>query len=148
MIMLHTKPHFALRKTKEDEEGGHKKAPSLTTTRGAHHNQTSLRPPKYKGGRRGTSQQDSLMKSIYENNFVLQGCLFARNFCKASRMFLSKSYRLHNTYEIPLYAFTTPTRETPRLAKIKEKHELHQHQQYLLQIVWRRNLHHRLRRLQ
>jgi hypothetical protein len=68
------------------------------------------------------------MKSIYENNFVLQGCLFARNFCKASRMFLSKSYQLHNTYEIRFYAFTMPTRETLRPAKIKEKQELHRHQ--------------------
>jgi AAA+ superfamily predicted ATPase len=48
-------------------------------------------------------------------------------------MFLLKSYLLHNTYEIPLYGFTTPTRETPHLVEIKEKHELHLHQQYLLQ---------------
>jgi hypothetical protein len=79
----------------------------------SHHNQTSLQPPKDKGGWRGRSQTEHPRKqtseglktyysSIYENNFVLYGCLFTHNFCKASWMFLSKSYRLHNTYEIPL----------------------------------------------
>jgi hypothetical protein len=58
-----TKPHFGLQKTKEDEEGGHKLSsqPNLTSASkrqrrmkrevtNSHHNQTSLQPPKDKGG--------------------------------------------------------------------------------------------------
>ena len=77
--------------------------------------QTSLRPLKDKGGRRGRSQTEHPRKqtreglktydsSVYENNFVLQGYMFAHNFHNAKQVecFSWKSYRLHNGYEIPL----------------------------------------------
>ena len=89
--------------------------PHQRTTQGAHHNQTSLRPLKDKGGRRGRSQTEHPRKqtreglktydsSVYENNFVLQGYMFAHNFHNAKQVecFSWKSYRLHNGYEIPL----------------------------------------------